>query len=247
VLTPDGPAAKAKIEPEDIILEFDGKEVNEKARLSRLVGETPVGKSVKVKIWRKGKEMTFEVVLGEFETAPDRIAATPAEKAKSGISKEGVKVLGITLSELTPELRKTYNLPKEAKGIMVMQVEPNTPGDDIKLNPADKGNGVLVPAKPGDIIQKVNQQELTKPEEFAKAVDEAKKLKRENILLLVVREGEPRFVPMKLESEDLTDSSKAKDKDKGKDKDKDKDKDKGKDKDQDQNKNKDKPEANPSS
>ncbi|MBM3632439.1 MAG: Do family serine endopeptidase [Alphaproteobacteria bacterium] len=233
-VTPDGPAAKAKIEPEDIILEFDGKEVNEKARLSRLVGETTVGKSVKVKIWRKGKEMSFDVVLGEFETAPDRVITTSTDKAKSAISREGIKVLGLTVSELTPELRKTYNLAKDLKGIMVMQVEPNTPGDDIKLNPADTGKGTLVPTKPGDIIQKVNQQELTKPEEFAKAVDEAKKLKRENILLLVMREGEPRFVPMKLESEDLTSSSK--DKSKSKDKEKNKDKDKENDKDKSENK-----------
>ena len=87
-MTPDGPAAKAKIGPEDIILELDGKEVNEKSRLARLVGETPVNKTVKVKLLRKGKEITVDVVLGEFETAPERgPTTTPADK-KSTIGQE---------------------------------------------------------------------------------------------------------------------------------------------------------------
>lgn len=203
-VTPDGPAAKAKIEPEDIILEFDGKEINEKARLSRLVGETPVGKTVKVKVWRKGKEMTFDVALGEFETAPDRLAATPADKAKTA-GQESVDVLGIKLSGLTPELRERFKLSKEAKGIMVMKVEPNSTAVEIGLKGVERD-------RPGDIIEKVNQKDLTKPEDFAKAIEEAKKENRKNILLLVTREGEPRFVPLKLENEDLKADPKAKDK-----------------------------------
>ncbi len=218
-VTPDGPAAKAKIEPEDIILEFDGKEVNEKQRLSRLVGETPVGKSVKVKIWRKGKEMSFDVVLGEFETAPDRaVPSSPTDKTKSAIGQESVEVLGIKLSALTPELRERFKLPKEAKGIMIMKVDPNSTAVEIGLKGVERDRA-------GDIIEKVNQKELSKPEEFARAIEEAKKENRKNILLLVSRDGEPRFVPLKLENEDLKDSAKSKDSDT---RSKEKDKDQGK-------------------
>lgn len=216
-LTPDGPAAKAKIEPEDIILEFDGKEVTEKARLSRLVGETPVGKTVKIKVWRKGKEMTFDVVLGEFETAPER-AAIPHPDKKAAVGQDMVEVLGIKLSAITPEIRERFKLPKESKGIMVMKVDPNSTAVEIGLRGVERD-------RPGDIIEKVNQTELSKPEEFAKAVEEAKKdPKRKNILLLVSRDGEPRFVPLKLENEDLKESLKEKSKDGAMCKDHDKDK-----------------------
>ena len=200
-VTPDGPAAKAKIEPEDIILELDGKEINEKARLARLVGETPVNKTVKVKLLRKGKELTVDVVLGEFETAPERAVVSAADKKVVG--QESVEVLGIKLSSLTPELRDRYKLPKESKGIMVMKVDMNSTAVEIGLKGIERD-------KAGDIIEKVNQKELTKPEEFAKAVEEAKKENRKNILLLVTRDGEPRFVPLKLENEDLKDSAKGK-------------------------------------
>jgi serine protease Do len=207
-VTPDGPAAKAKIEQEDIILEFDGKEVSEKAKLNRLVGETPVGKSVKVKVWRKGKEMTFDVVLGEFETAPDRVSSA-GEQAKSAVGQEIIEVLGIKLSALTPELRERFKLSKEVKGIMVMKVDINSTAVEIGLKGVERDRA-------GDIIEKVNQKELSNPEEFAKAIEEAKKENRKNILLLVTRDGEPRFVPLKLENEDLTDSAKNKDKEKDK-------------------------------
>ena len=198
-VTPDGPAAKAKIEPEDIILELDGKEVNEKSRLARLVGETPVNKTVKVKLLRKGKEITVDVVLGEFETAPERGPITTSTDKKSAIGQETLEVLGIKLSALTPEIRDRYKLPKDSKGIMVMKVDMNSTAVEIGL-------------KAGDIIEKVNQKELTKPEEFAKAVAEAKKENRKNILLLFSpRDGEPRFAPLKLENEDLKDTTKGKD------------------------------------
>jgi serine protease Do len=217
-VTPDGPAAKAKIEPEDIILELDGKEVNEKSRLARLVGETPVNKTVKVKLLRKGKELTVDVILGEFEIAQERGAASAPADKKSAISQESVEVLGIKLSALTPEIRERYKLPKDAKGIMVLKVDINSTAVEIGLKGIERD-------KAGDIIEKVNQKELTKPEEFAKAVEDAKKENRKNILLLISRDGEPRFVPLKLENEDLKDSAKGGSEDpklKVKDKEKDK-------------------------
>jgi len=202
-VTPDGPAAKAKIEPEDIILELDGKEVNEKSRLARLVGETPVNKTIKVKLLRKGKEIIVDVILGEFETAPERGPANAPADKKSAIGQETLEVLGIKLSALTPEIRDRYKLPKETKGIMVMKVDINSTAVEIGLRGVERD-------KAGDIIEKVNHKELTKPEEFAKAVADAKKDNRKNILLLVSRDGEPRFAPLKLENEDLKDTMKGK-------------------------------------
>lgn len=189
-VTPDGPAAKAKIEPGDVILEFDGKEINEKARLTRIVGESPVGKEIKVKLWRKGKELTINVVLGEYESAAAKhpeIDTGKIKKTPSGI----VEVQGLKLSVLTPELKQRGN-----KGILVIAVDRDSAAAEVGL-------------RSSDIIAEVNQKELTHPDEFVAVVNEAKKAGRKNILLLVTRNNEPRFVPLKLE-----DPEEKKDKDK---------------------------------
>lgn len=187
-VTPGGPGAKAGIQAGDIILEFDGKEINGKAKLTRIAGEYPIGKSAKVKILRKGKEMLIDIVPGEFETSPDRSTHPAADKSKVA-PQDGFEVLGIKLSLITPELRDRYKLNAEVKGILVTSVAVNSTAAEIGL-------------RPGDVIVEANQKELTKPEDFGQIVEEAKKEKRKNILLFVKRENEPRYLPLKIEEED---------------------------------------------
>lgn len=182
-VTPEGPAAKAKIEPGDVILKFDGKEINERSRLTRIVGETPVGKSVEVKIWRNGKEIETKVTLGEYESevkhdkSIDKVKRTP-----SG----AVEVLGLKVSLLTPEARERYGINKDAKGILIVEVKSNSLASEQFI--------------PGDVISTVNYKQITTPDEFLAAIEEAKKAGRKGVLLFVTRAGEPRFLSLKITS-----------------------------------------------
>ena len=81
-------------------------------KLPRMVAETPIEKEVEVVVWRKGKEVTFKVTLGELdETEVTAAAATttetpkPAPKPKTG----KVELLGMTLSEITPALTRMHD------------------------------------------------------------------------------------------------------------------------------------------
>ena len=75
-VTPDGPAELAKIEPGDVILEFDHKKIDRMRGLPRIVAETPIGKEVEVNLWRRGEQHTFTVTLGELPEEDELAALT---------------------------------------------------------------------------------------------------------------------------------------------------------------------------
>ncbi len=186
-VTPKGPAAVANIEPGDIILEFDGKEINEKSRLSRVVGETEVGKKVKVKLWRKGKEVPVEVALGEFETSTDGIATESKDKKDAASPQETTEVLGLKVSKITGPLSQQFKIKEDMTGAVVVGITGDSPAASI--------------LRPGDVITEVNQTDIKSPDELVKAVEEAKKLKRQNITFLISRAGEMVYITTKIEDD----------------------------------------------
>ena len=111
------PADKAGVEATDIILRFDGKEVESSSDLPRLVGATRPGTRSSMEVWRKGATRTLNVTVGELQE--DRIAAreTPKER-KPGAS--AANRLGIVVSELTSEQKKERALEH---GLVVTDVK----------------------------------------------------------------------------------------------------------------------------
>jgi serine protease Do len=178
---PDGPAKKAGIEAGDVILSFDGQDVADTRELVRIVGDAEVGKTVRVVVFRDGKTRTVLVTLGRREEAeaagqlgaPD---AGPVEK----------QVLGMTLSEMTDELRDQLGLGASAGGLVVMSVEEDSEARDKGL-------------RAGDVITEAGQKKVTTIRELEERIAEAREAGRRSILLLVRRGGEPRFVALSIE------------------------------------------------
>jgi len=96
-VTPGGPADKAGIKRGDVIIEYDGHPIKEMNELPRLVAMTPVGKKVKVKVWRNGKIKTFEVKIGELkeETIARRPQVTHYLGMKVRKTEQGVMIIQI--------------------------------------------------------------------------------------------------------------------------------------------------------
>ncbi|WP_010300719.1 Do family serine endopeptidase [Candidatus Odyssella thessalonicensis] len=186
-VTPKGPAAVAGIEAGDIILEFDGKEINEKTRLSRVVGETEVGKKVKVKLWRKGKEVIVEVALGEFETSSDGVVIESKDKKDTSSNIDITEVLGLKVSKITGSLSQQYKIKEDMTGAVVVGVNGDSPAASA--------------LRPGDVITEVNQSDIKSPEELVKAVEEAKRLKRKHITFLISRGGDMVYITTRIEDD----------------------------------------------
>ena len=182
-----GPAQTAGIQAGDVILRFDGKSVDDMRHLPRLVAETPVDKTVAVTLWRKRAETTVQVKLGKLDESDQRQAnaqETPKKTAKSDASL--VKILGLTLSGITPDLKDKFSLGDDAKGVVVVKVDKDS-------SAADRG------VHPGDLIMEAAQEEVKSPQDVTSRIDAAKKSGRKSILLLVERQGDLHFVALRLD------------------------------------------------
>ncbi len=183
-VSPDGPAAQAKVEPGDVIVKFDDKNVTEMHRLPRIVAETGVDKTVPMVVIRKGKELTLQVKVGELEAHDEAQDKEEEESAPEPAQPSGVKIddLGLSATPLTPALRKRYDVDANANGLVVVNVVANGLA-------ADKG------FQPGDVISEAAQQPVKGTKELSDLVKQAKK-DGKPLLLLVDRKGELRFVAL---------------------------------------------------
>jgi serine protease Do len=193
-VTPEGPAEKAGIEEKDIIIAFNGKALSEQVRLSRLVGETEVGTTVPITVWRKNREVILNVHLGEYEDAEQKGQLDDNNNDKKADKKEKDKVLeilGITFSPLTNQLKERLRIQdKNLKGgVVVLKVDPSRMMD--------------IPLMRGDVIIEVNQVPIETPQTFVDIVEEAKKSNHRNLLLLITRnESEPHYLTIRISDED---------------------------------------------
>jgi serine protease Do len=175
----DGPAKEAGLKTMDVIVMFDGKEVADSGALVRIVGGTPVGSTVKTIVLRDGKRMSIDVVLGQ-RPDPNALAQgdKPAEPEQQGL-------LGMQLSEITPDMRSDMNLSDEVTGVLLLSVEAES---------LAAASGLTA----GDVITDAAQNPVEEIADLVEQVENATDAGRESLLLLVRRDGEPRFVVLKL-------------------------------------------------
>jgi len=165
-VTKDGPAEKAGIKSGDVIVKFDGKDVNDEHELPQVVATVKPGKKVDVNVIRDGKEKTISVTIGEMEAAPVRRAGSP----------DLTKGLGLTVQEITPEIAKHLEI-ENRKGVIVTSVDPGSASD---------GAGF----QEGDVIRQINRQPIANASEFQKMLN---KVKDEKTVLFLVERGDARI------------------------------------------------------
>lgn len=171
---PDTPAAKAGLQSGDVILTYNGKELHSSNDLSIAVAETTAGSTANLKVLRNGKEMSFDVKVGERP-------ADVTENFPSSSAQERGK-LGITVENVTPEAARQMHLSSTV-GALVTEVRPGSPAEEAGV-------------QPGDIIRGVNHATVNNASDLVAATRELKS--GDTVRLRVVRNGQTLFLAFDL-------------------------------------------------
>jgi serine protease Do len=187
-VTEGGPAEKAGIKQGDVVLRFDNKEVTASRSLPRIVAETAIGKKVQVAVWRQGKEMSFDVVVGELTEDVEQAALSQSEGEQQTPEPTEGKIanLGLSVGPINKAARDQFKLDETIKGVIVKEVDANGPA-------ADKG------LQPGDVIVEIDQKAVGSREEIEHRVKEAKKNGYRVVTLLIYRGGDYQWVAVRVD------------------------------------------------
>jgi serine protease Do len=182
-----GPAKPAGIEPGDVVVKFDGKDIKEPKDLSRVVADTAVGKEVDVVIIRKGQEETRKVTLGRLEDTDKPVQTAAKSKDEPAEKPVTQKALGLDLATLSKDLRTRYKIKDSVKGVIITNVDGTSDAADKRLSP-------------GEVIVEVAQEAVSNAADVKKRVDQLKKDGKKSVLLLVSNaDGELRFVALSVQ------------------------------------------------
>jgi len=176
----NSPSDKAGIKAGDIILEFNGVLIKDMKELPKIVGQTEVGKIVKVKIWRNRKEILKKIKLGRLETSEDF-------KSKKIIETEGLEIdiLKIKVREIEERDVKEKNLPKNTKGLMITEIASDSP-----INFLDVGN----------IIIEAQKKAIKSTADLKIAINLAIKSKEKTLLIVIYNnQNQRRYIGVKLD------------------------------------------------
>jgi serine protease Do len=178
-----GPAKPAGVEPGDVIVKFDGKDIKEPKDLSRVVADTAVGKEVDVILIRKGQEETHKVTLGRLDDneKAQQAAVKKDEPAEKPVTQ---KALGLDLATLSKDLRTKYKIKDSVKGVLITGVDGTSDAAEKRISA-------------GDVIVEVAQEAVASAADIKKRLEQLKKDGKKSVLLLVSNaDGELRFVAL---------------------------------------------------
>jgi len=168
------PAYKAGLKSGDIIIEYNGKKINNSNQLRNMVAETSPGTKVKIKIVRNKRKKVLTVKLSEL----------PEEGSVASVEESSKLWLGMKVSNITPTYIEQFNLDDNEKGVIITFVKPNSIAHRSGL-------------KIGDIIKKINNTIINNFKDFKRFIKKHKKDK--DFLLVIKRGGRLFYLPLEKE------------------------------------------------
>lgn len=166
----NSPAARSGLLKGDIILEINGEQLEDSRSLSLQISMTPPGTTVRMKVFRDGRETDLTATLAELQEKP--VAAEPSRRDTG-------PRFGISVDPLTPGLLRELGLPPDTEGVIISDVQPGSVAEEAGL-------------RLGDIIQEVNRKRVTNMSEYRKAMEGVDTM----VMFLINRRGEHAYVAL---------------------------------------------------
>jgi serine protease Do len=181
-VVPKSPASEAGLKPGDVVVGLNGRAVNDPNQFQRDVGTVQPGQVAKIDVLRDGKTRTVNVKLKGRPEDSDVTERNPSEGNAENVPGDP---LGVRVQTLTPDLAQRARVDDDTKGVVVMDVAPDSPAATAGI-------------EPGDVIVEVNRQEVTSVDQYKKAIA---RLKKGGTALLRVKSGQSAtYVTVKLKS-----------------------------------------------
>ncbi len=173
------PSEKGGIKAGDIILEFDGKLINEMKELPMIVAQTKVGKTVKVKIWRNQKEIYKKITLGRLETSDDFKASKPKPIKSFRIENLKAEVRPITKEDIL-----NRNLPQNTTGVVITKIDNESPINSLSVN---------------NIIVEAEKRKIKTPGDLDNVIKSAIVAKKKTIVVVIYNnQNQKSYIGIKL-------------------------------------------------
>jgi serine protease Do len=171
-VVPKGPAEKAGLKSGDVVLEFNGKPVQDSRHLKLQVARVKPSESVPVKILRNGSTKTIQITVNELPGS-EKLA-----KADTKNSDDGEALKGVAVADLDAQARRQFNIPNTVQGAVVTDVDENAAAREAGL-------------KAGDVILEINRHPVKGAEDAVKLTESPKD---KTTLLRIWSNGGSRYV-----------------------------------------------------
>ena len=176
------PSEDAGIKAGDIILEFDGKIINEMNELPKIVAATDVGKKVNVKVWRNQRELTKVIILGRLETSSD---FKPQQKALQKPKENKIEGLKISVRLLNKKDITERQLPKGTSGVVITKIEKDSPVNNLEVN---------------NIIVEVQKKKINTIGDLKNTIDKTLRSAEKTFLIVIYNnQNQRRYIGVKLD------------------------------------------------
>ena len=177
---PGSPADRAGIKRNDVVVEFDGESVTDREKFRLKVADTPAGRRVPIVVLREGKRVPLTVGLMDRD---EKVLAQNANPQTPATLPQAQALGGLTVRELTAEEKANLGIQT---GVMVTQVKDGSAAEESGIQPSD-------------VIEEVGGKSVTSGAGLTKMLRDAKAAKKQHAVLLIWRDSQTQFVPLRLE------------------------------------------------